>query len=73
MASAIALYPASLGWRWSQESYSGRVSCESSYDPAALSGSAGVFIARHYPSKSPRLLHTCSNVNYLTLPLYMLC
>jgi integrase len=24
MASAIALYPASLGWRWSQESYSGR-------------------------------------------------
>ena len=24
MASAIALYPASLGWRWSQESYRGR-------------------------------------------------
>jgi hypothetical protein len=24
MASAIALYPASLGWRWLQESYSGR-------------------------------------------------
>ena len=24
MASAITLYPASLGWRWSQESYSGR-------------------------------------------------
>jgi|ERR1700675_3144319 hypothetical protein len=65
MASAIALYPASLGWRLSQESYSGRnifglpgsrvalsKLITASYAlPAIHSFSAWRFVSRHAPGK----------------------